>query len=102
MHGRPWQVVAGSSVNVECRICYGEICDAAITSGGNGGLQMSQLGRGTDVNRKIIKLSFRSTSSIHSTGKNIHVYKGLPPMKSLHLLTSAGMPSALGSFTLMH
>lgn len=29
-------------------------------------------------------------------------YKGLPPMKSLHLLTSLGMPSVFGNFSLMH
>jgi hypothetical protein len=58
--------------------------------------------RGISMNRKIIELSFRKKASIHSTEEITYVYKGLPPMKSLHLLTSAGMPSALGSLTLMH
>jgi len=30
------------------------------------------------------------------------IYNGLPPMKSDHRLTSAGTPSFLGSFSLMH
>jgi hypothetical protein len=30
------------------------------------------------------------------------IYRGLPPMKSDHLRTSPGMPSARGSFSLMH
>lgn len=30
------------------------------------------------------------------------LYKGFPPMNSLHLLTSLGTPSGLGSFSLMH
>jgi hypothetical protein len=30
------------------------------------------------------------------------IYNGRPPTKSLHDLTSLGMPSFLGSFSLMH
>lgn len=30
------------------------------------------------------------------------IYNGFPPMKSDHLLTSEGIPSLRGSFSLMH
>ena len=34
--------------------------------------------------------------------ENTLSYKGFPPIKSLHLLTSAGIPSFFGNFSLMH
>jgi hypothetical protein len=45
---------------------------------------------------------FHSMTTPSSASNVPHVYNGRPPMKSLHGLTSLGIPSLLGSFSLMH